>query len=267
MRIVITGTSSGIGRHLAEQLAAKGHEIWGLARTPQQATFATSECDVSDWAQIEQSRALVAQRWPALDAIICAAAIQGAVGPAMQADPATWSRTVRVNLDGTYFTIRAFWELLRANSRRGKIVCFSGGGATKGRPNFSAYAAAKTGVVRLVENLATEWTGLPVDINAVAPGAINTAMTHETVRLGPEHAGAAEFATAQGQLESGGQSSAKALGLVEFLLSEKSDGVSGRLLSAQWDDWAGLGSHSATLEGSEIYQLRRILPEERGAKF
>ena len=54
---------------------------------------------------------------------------------------------------------------------------------------------------------------------------------------------------------------------MEFLLSEKSDGITGRLLSAQWDDWASLGAHAAELSASEIFQLRRILPAERGAKF
>ncbi len=267
MRLVITGTSSGIGRHLAEQLAAQGHEIWGLARSAQNAVSPTSVCDVADWAQVETARDAVAEAWPQVDALICAAAIQGAVGPAMQADPQAWSKTVRVNLDGTFFTIRAFWDLLGAGARRAKVICFSGGGATKARANFSAYAASKTGVVRLVENLAVEWTGLPVDINAIAPGAINTAMTQETIRLGPERAGPTEFAAAQRQLESGGQPIEKALGLVEFFLSEKSDGITGRLLSAQWDDWPNLAVHTATLAPSEIYQLRRRLPEERGAKF
>jgi NAD(P)-dependent dehydrogenase (short-subunit alcohol dehydrogenase family) len=267
MRIVITGTSSGIGRHLAGQLAVQGHEIWGLARSVQEASFATSVCDVANWEQVEKARDAVAQTWPQVDALICAAGIQGAVSPAMQADPRAWSDTVRVNLDGTFFTIRAFWNLLGVGTRRAKIICFSGGGATKARANFSAYAAAKTGIVRLVENLAAEWSGQPVDINAIAPGAINTAMTAETVRLGPTLAGEAEFAAAQRQLASGGQSIEKAQGLVEFLLSEKSHGLTGRLLAAQWDDWAHLGTHTATLAPSEVYQLRRILPEERGLQL
>jgi 3-oxoacyl-[acyl-carrier protein] reductase len=174
---------------------------------------------------------------------------------------------VRVDLDGTYFVLRAFWELLRRSPRRAKVICFSGGGATKARANFSAYASAKTGVVRLVETLAVEWAGLPMDINAIAPGAINTAMTRETVSRGPELSGRAEYEAAQRQLAEGGQSIEKVCALVEFLLSEKSDGITGRLLSAQWDDWAALPAHATRLAESEIYQLRRILPEERGAKF
>ncbi|HSI12982.1 MAG TPA: SDR family oxidoreductase [Chthoniobacter sp.] len=267
MRIVITGTSSGIGRHLAEKLSGAGHEVWGLARSSQNAGFATSACDVSLWSEVENAQTQIAAKWPHVDVVICGAAIQGAIGPAMEVDPQVWSGTVRVDLDGTYFVLRAFWELLRRSPRRAKVICFSGGGATKARPNFSAYAAAKTGVVRLVETLAVEWTGLSVDINAIAPGAINTAMTRETVSRGPELSGRGEFEAAQRQLAEGGQSIEKVWALVEFLLSEKSDGITGRLLSAQWDDWATLPAHAPRLAESEIYQLRRILPEERGAKF
>jgi 3-oxoacyl-[acyl-carrier protein] reductase len=267
MRIVITGTSSGIGQYLAERLTAEGHEVHGLARSLQKAPYATSECDVSDWAQIERVRDVLAATWPHLDALICGSAIQGAIGPAMSADPRVWTQTIRTNLDGTYFTIRAFWPLLRSAPQRAKIICFSGGGATQARPNFSAYAASKTGVVRLVENLAAEWVGLPVDINAIAPGAINTAMTEETVRSGPDVVGQAEYESAKRRLAEGGQSIEKAAGLIEFLLSEKSDGITGRMLAAQWDEWASLPAHAATLAPSEIYQLRRITPEERGVKF
>jgi 3-oxoacyl-[acyl-carrier protein] reductase len=262
MRIVVTGSSSGIGQHLAENLTQAGHEVWGLARSVQNASFATAACDVSDWTQIEHASRIVAGQWPAIDALICAAAIQGAIGPAMTADPLAWSRTIRTDLDGTYFTIRAFWSLLSSAPRRAKVVCFSGGGATKARPNYSAYAAAKTGVVRLVENLAAEWSALPVDINAIAPGAINTGMTRETVDLGPERAGRAEFEAAQRQLAEGGQSIEKVVALVDFLLSEKSDHITGRLLSAQWDDWAALAAQAVALSTSEAYQLRRILPTE-----
>lgn len=267
MRILISGTSSGIGRHLADRLTAEGHEIWGLARSPQHAHFMTSVCDVANWAQVLRARDSFEQRWNSVDAVICAAAIQGAIGPAMQADPNRWSETVRVNLDGTFYVIRAFWELLRAAPRRAKVICFSGGGATKARPNFCAYAASKTGVVRLVENLAAEWSELSVDINALAPGAINTVMTRQVVRLGARVVGLEEFETAKRQLESGGQPIGKVDEIVEFLLSGKSDGISGRLLAAQWDDWRALPAATARLAASEVFQLRRIVPEDRAMKF
>lgn len=267
MRIVITGTSSGIGQHLARKLAEAGHEIWGLARSVQNEAFPTSVCDVGQWDHVDRACSEIAQRWEHVDAIVCAAAVQGAIGPATQADPQKWSDTIRVDLDGTFFVIRAFWELLRKSPHRAKVICFAGGGATNARPNFSAYAVAKTAVVRLVETLAAEWKENAVDINAISPGAINTAMTRETVSMGPELAGRAEFEGAQRRLAEGGQSIEKVQALVEFLLSGKSNHITGRLISAQWDDWAALPTHAARLADSEIYQLRRILPEERGAKF
>src|SRR5205823_537361 len=100
---------------------------------------------------------------------IACAGLQGEMGPALTADPARWSATVRANLDGTFFAIRAFAPLLACvpSPRRAKIVCFSGGGATKARANFSAYAVAKTGVVRLVETIAEENRRRPLDINAI----------------------------------------------------------------------------------------------------
>jgi len=153
--------------------------------------------------------------------------------------------------------------LLRKSKRRGKIVCFSGGGATSARPGFSAYAASKTAVVRLVENLATEWKDEPVDINAIAPGAINTDMTREIVAAGAPAAGAEEFARASRQLQEGGQPIERVCALVEWLLSSASDGINGRLLSAQWDAWETLATHRESIAGSDVFQLRRVLPADR----
>jgi len=270
MNLVITGTSTGIGRALAARLLAQGHAVWGLARSAQAApaagAFRASRCDVADWVQVERAAAEIAAVWPHADGLITCAGVQGALGPAVALDPRDWSATVRTNLDGTYYAIRALHGLLGRAPRRAKIICFSGGGATKARPNFSAYAAAKTGVVRLVETLAAELRGEPLDINAVAPGAVNTRLTDEVLRLGPAVVGPEEYETARRQKERG-DALEKALGLVDWLLSPASDGISGRLLSAVWDPWAGLGAHAPAITKSDVYTLRRVLPEDRGLKF
>jgi hypothetical protein len=74
----------------------------------------------------------------------------------------------------------------------------------------------------------------------------------------------AEYQSALKQTESGGGSLARALDLVEWLLGPKSDGISGRLLSAPWDPWPELSAHQGELADSEIYTLRRIVPGDRG---
>jgi NAD(P)-dependent dehydrogenase (short-subunit alcohol dehydrogenase family) len=186
------------------------------------------------------------------------------VGRTATIDPAQWDATVRANLDGTFHAIRAFHAALQRAPRRAKIVCFSGGGATKARPNFSAYAASKTAVVRLVETIAEEERAAPLDINAVAPGAIPTRMTDAVIALGPAVAGEAEYQAALKLKTGGGPALERALDLVEWLLSPASDGVSGRLLSAPWDPWPALARHKEALAGTEIYTLRRVVPEDRG---
>ena len=143
-------------------------------------------------------------------------------------------------------------------------MCFSVCGATGPRPNFTDYGVSKAAIVRLCETLAQEWAGQPIDINAIAPGAINTKMTEELLTLGAAVVGQKEYAQAQKQTQAGGQSLEKVTGLVNFLLSPQSDGITGRLLSAQWDAWSSLPAHREDLARSDIYTLRRIVPEDRG---
>lgn len=274
MNLVLTGSSSGIGRALAERLLGRGHRVWGLARSDQAdfamkhaGKFFAAKCDVANWTEVDAAAKAVAAAWPNIDGLITCAGLQGEIGRAVAADPVKWSATVRANLDGTFFAVRAFDALLARAPRRAKVVCFSGGGATKPRVNFSAYGVAKTGVVRLVETIAEEEKARALDINALAPGAINTRLTDEVIARGAAVVGEAEFAAAQKQKASGGGSLEKALDCVEWLLSPASDGISGRLISAPWDPWSTLVQHKDALAKSEIFTLRRIIPEERGQKW
>ena len=274
MHLVVTGSSSGIGHALAGRLLAHGHHVWGLARSDQAefaarsgGKFHATRCDVAQWPEVEAAARAVAAAWPHLDGLIACAGVQGEIGRALAAAPDRWSATVRTNLDGTFFTLRAFDALLARAPRRAKVVCFSGGGATKPRENFSAYGVAKTGLVRLVETIAAEEHDRAYDINAIAPGAINTRLTDEVIALGPAVVGAAEFAAAEKQQATGGGSLAQALDCVEWLLSPQSDGITGRLLAAPWDPWRSLDARRDELAASDIYTLRRIVPAERGKNW
>ncbi len=274
MKVVVTGSSTGIGRALVLRLISEGHTVWGLARSDQSdlvasqaGAFQSSRCDVGLWADVERAASEVSAAWKSIDALVCCAGSQGEVGPAVRANPGRWSATVTANLDGTFYSIRGFHGLLIRAQRRAKIVCFSGGGATKSRPNFSAYGVSKAAIVRLVETIADEERDAPLDINAIAPGAIATRLTDEVIALGPDIAGAAEFESALKQKGGGGASLERALDLVEWLMSPKSDGITGKLLSAPWDPWQALGQHVTALARSDVYTLRRIVPEDRGMKF
>jgi len=268
MNILLTGSSTGIGRSLATHLLAQGHSVWGLARSDQSdlarahpGRFRHARCDVARWEEVLAACAQIRHEWQHLDAIVTCAGLQGEVGRTVTTDPTRWAATVHANLDGTYHAIRAGHPLLQRAMRRAKVVCFSGGGATKPRPNFSAYGVAKTAIVRLVETIAEEEHGQPLDINAVAPGAINTRLTDEVIALGPTVAGEAEYQTAVKQKQSGGASLERVIALVDWMLSSASDGVTGRLISAPWDPWND--EQFRRLATGDVYTLRRIVPEDR----
>ncbi len=173
-----------------------------------------------------------------------------------------WSGYARCGktIEGAYFVNRAFLPFLTSTPRlRAKVLLFSGVGASYDRPNFSAYACAKTGLVRLVETLAAEWQDFRIDINILAPGSINTGMTHQILELGPEIAGDADKRALQ-QLENGGDSLEKVLSMVRFLVSNESDGISGRFISAQWDDQRKLLNAIRESDNRDAFKLRRIVP-------
>jgi len=246
--------------------------VWGIARSDQSgsiasANFRSSRCDVSDWDQVTNVAAAIESTWGKIDAIIAAAGVQGAIGPAMNVNPKEWAQTIHANLSGSFFLIRALFKQLSSSQNRAKVICFSGGGSTAPRANFSAYGAAKTALVRLVETLAAEWSADAVDINAVAPGAIYTRLTEEVLRLGPSVVGEQEYQGALRQTRDANVALEKVGDLIDFLLSSRSDGVTGRLLSAPWDPWKNLSLHQQSLMHSDVYTLRRILPQERNLNF
>jgi 3-oxoacyl-[acyl-carrier protein] reductase len=134
-------------------------------------------------------------------------------------------------------------------------------------PNISAYAASKAAVVRLVECLAGELESFNVQINAIAPGALRTRMMDEVLAAGPEKVGGKFFAQNQKWTEDGATPLHLGAGLAVHLGSADSGGITGRLLSARWDPWQTLAGRAEELAASDIYCLRRIVPEDRGKNW
>jgi len=150
-----------------------------------------------------------------------------------------------------------------AERRRGKIINLSGGGATGPRPNFSAYAASKAALVRFTEILAAETCDLGIGVNCIAPGAMPTAMLESILASGPCLAGQREYESAVNAGRSGTSTLDRAADLCVFLASRESDGITGKLISAVWDPWERLADHLEDLQSTDVYTLRRIVPEDR----
>jgi NAD(P)-dependent dehydrogenase (short-subunit alcohol dehydrogenase family) len=201
------------------------------------------------------------ERLGGLDVLVNNAGVWGPKGAIEDVEWDEWRAAIETNLFGSVLLARAALAHLR-RSERGKLVQLSGGGATSPMPFVSAYAASKAAVVRFVETLAGEVED--VDINAIAPGALNTRMLDEILEAGPQRVGEAQYAKALAQRENGGAPLENAAALAVFLGSRASDGITGRLISAVWDPWESLAGRRAELAGSDVYTLRRIVPAERG---
>ncbi len=219
--------------------------------------------DVSDPPQVSELLHWLDTEQFVLSGLVNAAGILGPAGALDEVDINEWISVIQVNLIGTMLLCRAALPLFRRRGY-GKIVNFSGGGATAPRPRFSAYAASKSAVVRLTENLAREEESNNIFVNAIAPGAVNTRMLEQVLSAGAEQVGDAAYQEALKQKQSGGSPAEKAAALCVKLLSAETDGISGRLISAVWDPWESLASHRDELNASDIYTLRRIVPKDRG---
>jgi NAD(P)-dependent dehydrogenase (short-subunit alcohol dehydrogenase family) len=167
-----------------------------------------------------------------------------------------------VNLFGSVLCCRAVLPHFRANGY-GKVIQLSGGGATSPLPRLSAYAASKAAVVRFAETLAEELRGTGIDVNAIAPGALNTRLLDEVLDAGPEVVGDSFYERALEQRSSGGTPLDLATSLAVFLGSEESDGITGKLISAPWDPWQEFPAHADDLSSTDVYTLRRIVPADR----
>jgi 3-oxoacyl-[acyl-carrier protein] reductase len=201
--------------------------------------------------------------WGHIDVLVNNAATAGPIGPVWEADWGEWVNTLQVNLLAPVALCRASVPGMLAHGG-GKIINLSGGGATSPRPRFSAYATAKAGLIRFSETLAHEVKDGNIAVNCIAPGIMNTAMLQAIVTAGVAEAGEAEYQQAVSRGEGDTVAMERAAGLCVFLASPGSDGISGRLISAVWDPWMELAKQRDTLQNSDIYTLRRIVPKDRG---
>lgn len=274
---IISGASQGLGFEVAKQFVSEGADVMLCARSIDALNQAKLELEkiakgktkvlakATDVSNVEQVKALVEETLHQLgkiDILVANAGIYGTKGPIEEVDWEEWSTAIDINLKGTVLQCRAVIPHFK-EKRYGKIVILSGGGATQPMPNLSAYAASKAGVVRFAETLALEVKEFNIDVNTVAPGALNTRLLDEILEAGPEKVGQGFYEKSLKQKETGGTSLEIGANLCTFLGSSVSDGVTGKLISAVWDPWAKLPEYLEELNNSDIYTLRRIVPKDR----
>ena len=279
--VLITGASSGIGFEISKQFLHHGADLiicssnlykikkayknLSLIKNKNQKIF-HMRVDISSEQQIKKMIRQTIKKFKKIDILINNAGVYGPKGFIEKINWNAWVKTIEINLFGSVLLCKEVIPYFKKRNQ-GKIIQLSGGGAAAPLPMISGYAASKAGIVRFIETLSEEVKDYNIQVNSVAPGAINTEMLNEILKAGPKKIGKKAYQKALLQKRFGGSSFKDACDLILFLGSKKSNGISGKLISAIWDDWRIWPKYKKLLSKSDLFTIRRIVSRDRGVKI
>lgn len=182
--VVVTGAASGIGRATCDAFMKAGWRVFGIdirvgAEKAQGVTLI--EADVSDPAALASAFGKIGIDIDRLDALVNNAAVQ-VCKPLVETATADWDRVLDTNLRSMYLAVKAAYPLLRLAG--GAVVNVASVHAVATSSNIAAYAASKGGALALTRALALEFGADGIRVNAVLPGAVDTAMLRDGLRRG-----------------------------------------------------------------------------------
>ena len=278
---IITGGNQGFGLAVAEAFMKEGANVVISARNEEKLKEATAYLErfqmrdnqllsmKADISKYKDNVALIdfaLEKFNSVDILVANAGVYGPKGNIEDIDWDDWSDAIDINLKGTVLSCRSVIKAMK-EQRHGKIIILSGGGATKPMPFLSAYAVSKAAIVRFSDTLAEEVSEYNIDVNSIAPGALNTRLLDEVLNSGPEKVGEQFYAQSLKQKENGGAPLEKGAGLCVYLASEESNGITGKLISAIWDPWQKFELYRSEMMQTDIYTLKRIVPDDRGLNW
>ena len=281
LNAIITGANRGFGFEVAKKFVEEGASIVICGRDTDQVKQAVDSLqilsssqqtiiglplDVSKEENVKKLIDTAIEKLKRIDIVVNNAGVYGPKGLIEDIDSAEWISAININLFSVFFMCKWILPHMKQNNA-GKIINLSGGGATAPLPRISAYATSKAAVVRLTETLAEECKEYSIEINAIAPGALNTRLLDEILEAGPYKVGRAFYEKALKQKSDGGTPLDLGASLCVYLASSKSNGITGKLISAPWDPWQNLAHYREDLKNSDIYTLRRIIEKDRGKNW
>jgi short-subunit dehydrogenase len=270
----ISGASGFVGLMLTEHLASQGKDLLLSGRDKDRLeelvvnlfkrypgqNFRAFQCDLAfpdKWNAAME----VLNEFTVNEYINCSGN-QGQLGPSSAIKYEEMNAVFNVNLFSSIFFTNYFASELKENDKL-SIIHFSGGGSSSPRPLFMSYSLSKTSLLRFIENFAIENLNGNIKINAIAPGVMPSKMQTEVVENRAMRE-SKDYITSIKSLSDENYDSTKLLALCDFLLTEKSDGITGKLISAEWDNWAEWPNKLDHLKNSDLYTLRRITGKDRG---
>ena len=187
---LVTGASRGIGRAIAFALAQEGAKVVVnyssssaaaesvVAEIQQQGGEALAlQADVSQTEQVDQLVEKTQEKWGKIDILVNNAGITKD-NLLIRMKLEDWQAVLALNLTGVFLCTRAVGKLM-LKQRRGRIINIASVSGQMGNPGQANYSAAKAGVIGLTKTLAKEFASRGITVNAVAPGFIETDMTHD----------------------------------------------------------------------------------------
>lgn len=188
-KALVTGGSRGIGRGIVLALAAQGADVAiNFNSRSQEAEKVVTEvktlgrdafsvqADVSQISAIQKMFSEIKSRWNNLDILINNAGVVS-MNPLDKITEEEWDKTLDINLKGQFFCIQEAIKIIPSGGKIINISSIASGGAGVGFGNIAHYAASKGGLIGMVEDLAIELGPRGINVNAIAPGVIETDMT------------------------------------------------------------------------------------------
>lgn len=268
--VVITGGSLGIGLEVAKKAVSHGARVIIAARNEGDLRKALEDMksisdnghqiyklDVGQYDEVQNFAKWCTDRFGTIDGLVNCAGIYGPIGKFPQIDIRKFDEAIRINFLGTAHMCHAFIPAMKASVRK-KIINYSGGGAATPFPHYMAYATSKIAIVRFTENLALEMNDDGFDVNCVAPGFVITRLHQDTLAAGPVLCQPAFYENTKKQIDAGGVPPDKAANLTVYLLSDASDGITGKFISAPWDAWEEEAFRERLRSDKDFATLRRI---------
>ena len=280
-KAIVTGGSQGLGYEIAHQFVASGADVIICVRSNSQLKKATNKlrsiannkqkvfafrADVSNKDDVKNLVNETIIKLGGCQILVNNAGIYGPKGPIENIDWNEWVKALNININGSVLMCKEIIPYFKKQGY-GKIIQLSGGGATNPLPNISSYAVSKAAIVRFAETIAEELRDFGIDVNSIAPGALNTGMLDEIILAGEEKVGKKFYQKSLEQKNSGGTPLKYSGELAVFLASAESDGITAKLISAVWDKWRNWPKNIEKLNTTDIYTLRRITGRDRNESW
>lgn len=265
---IVTGGARGIGFALAEGLLIEGADVIICSRTKDQLEQAVEKlsskgkvfgvvANVAEFADCQKLIKFALLKTERIDILINNAGIYGPAGLLEGNKPEEWREVLAVNILGAVYCSKLVIPYMKKLGA-GKIINLAGAGVggSKPLPRFSGYYVTKSAIAALTENLGAELLAENIQVNAIAPGAVASELNMNLLKIDKSILGDQMYEMLVQLKKDGGTSTDLAVKLVSFLVSEKADHITGRLLSAKWDAIEKLKNPENFTQN--MFRLRRV---------